>query len=470
MDVFVIYPIHLFHDIQSLIRGKYNRIILLEEPLYFSKHTYHIKKLILHRASMKQYETYLQTYCESVIEYVEHDKVAGFWKKAKEYRTIHCYDPVDHDIRKELVFHGVSVFEHPGFITSLSELREFHVLHGHKKFRHDSIFYKWQRERLKLKLGNKLTYDHENRGAFPLGEKDVFNPISIDVSEATHYIKTHFKTWGNPDDFVYSIDHTMANRALVDFLHKRLAKFGTYQDAVSPDIKWGYHSVLSPMLNIGLLTDNDVVLATIEYGAKHKVPMNSLEGFIRQIIGWKSAIRYMYEFHYDKFVGKNHLDHRRKMPATFWNATTGIEPIDATIMKLYNTGYLHHIERLMVMGNFMLLCNIKPSDIYEWFMLTIDAYPWVMVANVLGMSQFADGGFFMTRPYFSSSNYIVKQSHGLWKGPWTETWDALYYAFIHRHAVILSHNYATGSAVTRWKAMSPTKKKAYLDAAKAYLK
>lgn len=471
MNIFIVYPVHLFEDI-ALLR-KYERIFILEDPLYFTSHTYHTKKLILHRASMKNYETYLKTYCKTaVIKYIEHNACPDFWSSVAGSK-IHCYDPVDHDIRRHLAAYGATIFENPGFITTMADYKEFNRLHGDKKFRHDSIFYRWQRDRLGLVLGDKLTYDHDNRGAFPTDEKDVFVPVPAATATpaATKYVVANFKSWGSADDFVYPIDHATAKHWLTDFIHKRLAKFGIYQDAMSPTIKWGYHSVLSPLLNIGLLTDHMVIQETLKYARRHDIPINSLEGFLRQVIGWKAAVRYMYEFHYNKFAGRNALNHKRRLPAAFWNANTGIPPVDDTIKKLHNTGYLHHIERLMIMGNFMLLCNIKPSDVYEWFMLTIDAYPWVMVANVLGMSQFADGGFFMTRPYFSSSNYIQKQSHGAWKkGEWNDVWDALYYAFINKHATLLAKNYSTASAVGRWKSMPAAKKKAILSAAEGFLR
>ena len=171
----------------------------------------------------------------------------------------------------------------------------------------------------------------------------------------------------------------------------------------------------------------------MKYSEKKKIPLNSLEGFIRQIIGWREFIRAMYEKVGEKHRSGNFWKHDRPLPASFYNATTGIDPVDTVIQRLLDRSYCHHIERLMILGNFMLLCGIKPDDVYLWFMeLFIDAYDWVMVPNVYGMSQFADGGIFATKPYISGSNYILKMSN-FKNGPWCEIWNALFWNFIYNN-------------------------------------
>jgi deoxyribodipyrimidine photolyase-related protein len=208
--------------------------------------------------------------------------------------------------------------------------------------------------------------------------------------------------------------------------------------------------------------------------------MNSFEGFIRQIIGWKSTMRYFYEFYYEKQMGMNKLNHKRKLTDHFWKGTTQIPIIDDSIKKLHSTGYLHHIERLMVMGNFMLLCEIDPNDVFKWFMLTIDAYQWVMVPNIFGMSQYADGGLLMTRPYFSSSNYIMRMSDykntvttidlGKSKHTWSDIWDALYYRFIYKNHDMLKKIYATARNVSHWDKKTKEQQDELLKTAEKYLK
>ena len=162
------------------------------------------------------------------------------------------------------------------------------------------------------------------------------------------------------------------------------------------------------MLNSGLLDINFVLDKTIVFYNKNDIPLNSCEGFIRQIIGWREYIRGIYTVKGSEERTKNFWGFKRKIPKSFYDASTGILPVDDSIRKILKTGYAHHIERLMILGNFMLLCEFDPDEVYRWFMeMFIDSYDWVMVPNVYGMSQFADGGLMSTKPYISGSSYIL---------------------------------------------------------------
>ncbi len=182
----------------------------------------------------------------------------------------------------------------------------------------------------------------------------------------------------------------------------------------------------------------EVIQAALEHA--DEVPINSREGFIRQVIGWREYMRGVYLHLGRRQRTSNYWNHQRPVPAAFYDGTTGIEPVDTVIHRVLKYAYCHHIERLMVLGNFMLLCEICPNAIYRWFMeLFIDAYDWVMVPNVYGMSQFADGGLITTKPYISGSAYILKMS-GFQRGPWCEIWDALYWRFIDKHRSFFKSN------------------------------
>tara|TARA_B100001564_G_scaffold252152_1_gene214324 strand:- start:70 stop:756 length:687 start_codon:yes stop_codon:yes gene_type:complete len=188
--------------------------------------------------------------------------------------------------------------------------------------------------------------------------------------------------------------------------------------------------VLTPYLNIGILNPKTVLERVIEKSKELSIPINSLEGFIRQIIGWREFIRGMYVENGEEQRTRNFWNFNKKMPSSFYNGSTGIEPVDFVIKKSENGAYAHHIERLMIMGNIFFLLRINPDDVYKWFMeFYIDAYDWVMVPNVYGMSQFSDGGLMSTKPYISGSNYILKMSDYK-KGSWSKIWDALYWEFI----------------------------------------
>jgi deoxyribodipyrimidine photolyase-related protein len=292
------------------------------------------------------------------------------------------------------------------------------------------------------------------------------------LTEAKAYTKKYFsKHIGNISDaplFVHTFKD--ADHWLEDFLQSRFEKFGIYEDAIVTKEKVLYHSVLSPMLNIGLLTPNQIIDKALAIGQEKNIPLNSLEGFIRQIIGWREFIRIVYEKEGSKQRTTNYWKFKRKIPASFWTGTTGILPIDQTIQKILATGYCHHIERLMVLGNFMLLCEFDPDEVYRWFMeMFIDAYDWVMVPNVYGMTQFADGGLMTTKPYISGSNYLMKMSD-YEKGDWQGIWDGLFWRFMHEHRIFFLKNPRLGMLVGTFDKMSDDKKKAHLQNANEFLK
>ncbi len=199
-----------------------------------------------------------------------------------------------------------------------------------------------------------------------------------------------------------------------------------------------FHSVLTPMLNIGLLTPLQILEQAILHfervqDSEDEVSLASAEGFIRQIMGWREYIRGVYQTMGRMQRIQNAWDHQRPLPSAFYDGTTGIDPVDQVIRRVLQYGYCHHIERLMILGNFMFLCQIQPHAVYQWFMeLFVDAYDWVMVPNVYGMSQNADGGKITTKPYMSGSSYVLRMSN-FKRGAWCEIWDALYWRFIDLH-------------------------------------
>jgi deoxyribodipyrimidine photolyase-related protein len=223
------------------------------------------------------------------------------------------------------------------------------------------------------------------------------------------------------------------------------------------------------MLNIGLLSPSQIIDKAIAYARDHDIPVNSLEGFVRQILGWREYIRAVYTAKGTTERKKNYWSHQRKIPPSFWSGTTGIVPVDDAIKRLLSTGYNHHIERLMVLGNFMLLCEFDPDEVYKWFMeMYIDSYDWVMVPNVYGMSQYADGGMMSTKPYISGSNYIMKMSNYA-KGEWSEIWDALFWRFIYKHKEMFAKNPRMSMMAVQVNKMDEEKLKQHLNRAEMFL-
>ncbi len=337
-----------------------------------------------------------------------------------------------------------------------------------------TTFYKQQRKKLGIlidseqkPIGGKWTFDAENRKKYP---KNKYPPTinfpekRKEWEEACSY--THEQFPDNPGSLsfnrIYPLTHAEADDWFEQFLHYRFFDFGAYEDAILKEHTFINHSLLSPLLNSGLLLPMQIINRAISFSKKEKIPINSTEGFIRQIIGWREFIRGMYLCKGRFSRSKNFWNFNRKIPTSFYTGTTGIEPIDDTIKKVLKTGYCHHIERLMVLGNFMLLCEFSPDEVYRWFMeLFIDAYDWVMVPNVYGMCLFADGGTFATKPYIGGSNYIKKMSNYP-KGEWEKVWDGMFWRFVKKHQDFFLSNPRTSMLVHSFKRMSNDKLEQHL--------
>ena len=249
-----------------------------------------------------------------------------------------------------------------------------------------------------------------------------------------------------------------------NFFETRFAQFGPYQDAISVNNCFNFHSVISPLLNIGLLTPGELISGALE--RKNTVPFQSLEGFIRQIIGWREFVRGIYN---TVELKKNFFGHLNKMNNSWYEGSTGLGPLDVVIRRVISNAYVHHIERLMILSNLMLLCEIYPGDVNRWFMeMFVDSAEWVMVPNVYGMGQFADGGSFATKPYISGSNYILKMSD-FRKGTWCDLWDGLYWRFIDRNRQYFSTNRRMSIMIRMLEKMDSKRKEKIFGLAKEFI-
>ena len=453
MRATLIYPHQLF-DPPHCARGA-DRVFLIEDPLFFRQYKFHVKKLILHRASMKSFADRL-TRSGMEVEYIEVDQLASTQEIARhlvnrQVTQVTFYELGDDWLERRLLEslgqHRISfqVVPSPGFLTSLEDWK------GWSKDRsklHFTEFYIHQRIRLGILIdadsnpqGGKWSFDPENRKKLPAGLEIPPVPLfdsSQYVKEAEKYVRAKFPAAiGEMTHFEYAISHAQAEKLLDDFLVKRLGNFGDYEDAIDKEETILFHSVLTPSLNIGLLTPDQVIQAALKI---KDVPLNSLEGFVRQVMGWREFVRGVYVERGRSQRTSNFWSHTRPLPDAFYKGSTGVLPVDTVIHRVRRSGYCHHIERLMVLGNFMLLCEVDPNEVYRWFMeFFIDAYDWVMVPNVYGMSMYADGGKMTTKPYISGSNYIRKMSN-FPKGDWCEIWDGLYWRFIAKHRDFFSSN------------------------------
>jgi len=488
MSIGVVFPHQLFEQSPLVLRCK--TIYMVEEVLFFKQYCFHQQKLAFHRASMKFYADYLISKGIEIVYIDTSDKLSDVRQLIPHFHELgiaqfEYMDSTDNwlerRIKEACQQHGVTVNKHQTalFINSSEELSRYF---SDKKRMFQTDFYKYQRLRRNVlveangkPLGGKWTFDDENRLKYPKTKVPPTVetlPINAFYKEALSYTETHFSSnYGQLNrDFVYPTTFEESKKWFRDFLATRFSEFGPYEDAIVSDQVILNHSVLTPMLNVGLLTPQWIIEETLQYASNHEVPMNSLEGFVRQIMGWREFIRAVYELKGTEERTKNYWGFTRKIPASFWNGTTGIEPLDSTIKKVLETGYCHHIERLMVLGNFMLLCEFDPNEVYRWFMeLFIDSYDWVMVPNVYGMSQFADGGLMSTKPYISGSNYLMKMSN-FKKGEWQKTWDGLFWRFMHVHREFFLQNPRLGMLVTSFDKMDESKRTAHLASAEEFLR
>ena len=249
------------------------------------------------------------------------------------------------------------------------------------------------------------------------------------------------------------------------FLDFKLRQFGPYEDAIDLRDDFLFHSAISPLMNIGLLNPGEVLSRALDYAKKNKVPIESLEGFVRQILGWREFIKGIHDNFHDVQNRLNYFKNERRMKDCWYQGTTGLPPVDASIKKANKLAYSHHIERLMVLSNVMLLTELHPKEVHRWFMeMYVDSYEWVMGPNVYGMGQFSDGGIFATKPYLSGSNYILKMG-SYSKGPGCEIWDGLYWSFIHRRSAYFSKNPRLSMMSALLQKMDSTKKERLLNLA-----
>ena len=266
-----------------------------------------------------------------------------------------------------------------------------------------------------LPVGGEWNYDKENRKKIP---KNVPIPetFRVEPDAVTLEVRQMIENWfpnhfGETDSFAYAVTSEQAENALVHFLQTRLPQFGPYEDAMTSRDSILFHSQLSPYLNAGLLSVRKVCESALHYWAHHEIPIASIEGFIRQIIGWREYIRIYYHAMMPEIRSANYFGFTENLPQLFWDAETDLNCLRECIKPVLEDAYAHHIPRLMVMSNFSNLTQTDPRQLNEWFWFAfIDAYEWVVLPNVLGMSTFADGGVLASKPYIAGGNYINKMS------------------------------------------------------------
>lgn len=479
MEVTVIYPHQLFTNHPALEEGR--PIYLIEEPLILTHNPIHTQKLMFHKLTMDAYERELTDngYQVTRLSIGDYKTTADTFKTLKKagVTQMHICDTIDDYLEQAIEQSEIERIWHetPLFILEKQDAMERFT----KSNRFMASFYKELRKDKQIlvdkdnkPVGGAWSFDEDNRERIP---KDATLPEDIqffgnqDTKAAEAWVKSvDAEQYGEAGCWL-PYTHDGAEKFLAEFFRARFHNFGPYEDAITTDGIRLWHSAISPLMNVGLLTPQQVLDEALTYAREHAVPLNSLEGFVRQILGWREFMRASYEVDGRKMRSKNFWKHERALPQSFWDGTTGVDPVDHTIKTALAYGYTHHIERLMVMGNFMLLSQMHPDAVYRWFMgLYLDAYDWVMVPNVYGMSQFADGGSFATKPYISGANYIKKMSDHE-SGDWEKTWTALYWHFIGTHRTFFESNHRLSMMPKTLDRMKDETKAMHKENAEAYL-
>lgn len=450
---------------------------------------YHKHKIIFFLASMRRYASELKdegfkvtykkiedgTYLECLADCVQKKKITKILVPEIEDKffektiTDFC---IDHDLQLEII-------ESPKFLTSREIFKQY--LKNHKK-PFMKTFYEAERKRQGIMvdggapMGGHWSYDEENRKKAPktltIAPRPKFS-MPPEVEEVKKLVDKHFPDHpGETEDFWLPTNHQDSLKALTYFLKHNFENFGPYQDALTNRDKFMYHALLSPMMNNGMLPPKLIITRALKHyeASKETIPLSSLEGFVRQIMGWREFVRGIYQNFSEKEDQLNFFKHKRKLSEAWYTGETGIPPVDDAIKKARTYGYCHHIERLMVLSNFMLLCEIDPREVHKWFMeMFVDSADWVMGPNVYGMGQFSDGGIFATKPYISGSNYVLKMSEYK-KGDWTSVWDGLFWRFIDKNREFMKKQYRLSFMLTTLDKMDPAKRETHLKNAEKFLK
>jgi len=360
---------------------------------------------------------------------------------------------------------------------------------GRKQFRME-FFYREMRRKYRVlmdgpdPIGGQWNFDADNRKPPPksLNVPDTYKaPVDAVVTEVTHLVAREFPDhFGDLDPFHFAVTREGALRALDQFMTERLALFGDYQDAMVQGEPWLYHSHIGLYLNCGLLTPLECITRTEAAYHAGLAPLNAVEGFIRQILGWREFVRGIYWLKMPEYKSTNALGASRPLPDFFWTGETQMNCVRQCVLETKQNAYAHHIQRLMVLGNFALIAGLAPDEVNEWYMLVYaDAYEWVELPNVSGMVLFADGGVLASKPYAASGAYINKMSNycdscsykvSVKNGPKACPFNYLYWDFIDRNAEMLHSNPRMGFMYKTLTRMGNEKREAIANDAQRFLK
>jgi len=422
----------------------------------------------VHYTELQDHSDKFSSRLEADLRALQPDKVIcthpGEWRVLQGMKNVCRDESVELEVRDDAHFY-----------TTLEDFKE-HVL-GRKSLRME-FFYRELRKRFDVLMadgkpvGGDWNYDKENRGSFPKSgppedntgpghRQDELTKGVIDL------VNRRFADHpGSLDSFVWAVTRDEARRDLKKFISERLPVFGKYQDAMWTDEPWLYHSLLSTSLNLKLLNPREVVAAAVEAYEQNAAPLPAVEGFVRQILGWREYVRGIYWLRMPKYLELNEMNATEPLPDFYWTGETDLECLRQSVGQTLEHGYAHHIQRLMVTGLYTLLLGVDPKKVHEWYLAVyVDAVEWVELPNVLGMSQYADGGLMASKPYVATGSYINKMSNyckNCPKDPKKKVGDnacpftTLYWDYLLRHEDDLKSNNRMGLQLRNLKRLDDT--------------
>lgn len=401
-------------------------VIMMESLNHVRERPYHQQKLVLVWSAMRHFAEALRSAGWSVT----YERAESFaeplqaWIEAEGIEELRVMAPSDRYFGhwlKQLADNlpcSLKLLPNNHFLWSPEEFRGW--ADNRKSLLMES-FYREGRKRYNVLMagedpeGGQWNFDKENRKP-PKGKLDTPDPYWFEPDEITQAVIAEVKqadwpTFGEAEPFRWAVTRDQALTVLDYFIQERLPTFGPYQDAMVTGEETLWHALLSPYLNLGLLQPLEVIEAAETAYREHELPLNSVEGFIRQVLGWREYMRGLYGYVDEDYPQRNHFGHDRPLPEWFWTGQTDMNCLHQVLDQLRRTGYAHHIQRLMILSNFALIAGLSPQAVENWFHAAfIDAYDWVMQTNVIGMGLFADGGILASKPYAASANYINRMS------------------------------------------------------------
>tara|TARA_Y200000002_G_scaffold196636_1_gene162444 strand:+ start:3993 stop:5489 length:1497 start_codon:yes stop_codon:yes gene_type:complete len=461
-------PLDTFYEISH---HKHKLVFLISSLREFIKDQSH--KNIIHRKVVKNYKLNLNTYLKQLCS-------------EKGFKKIVVSKPSDFKTYKDLMFFCQSnnieleMLKDKKFISSESDFTDWS---SDKKTRIQEYYYRWLRKKYNIfmndditPIGGKWNFDKDNRKGISqlkvaVPERKKLKPSQTTFDTMIDVEECFPKSLGNLENFNWATSHKDAEKLLDDFLDRYFENYGSFQDAINKDNTFMFHSLLSPYLNSGLL-DPLLCIKKAEkkyHDSKSDIPINSVEGFIRQILGWREFMKGIYWENMPQYKNLNFWSHKKRLSDSWYHGTTGIPPLDNAINESRNYSYTHHINRLMIISNLMNLSGVNPNEMYKWFMeMYIDSYDWVMVPNVYGMGSYADGGIFSTKPYICGSSYMLRMSNHQ-KGEWCDVVDGLYWRFINNNIKFFESNPRLSVMTRSLEKMNKDRKKLIFQKAEEFI-